>query len=51
MTTERKKEIVSQVFEWQLKFSSISYKDALFALYDDKMITGQELEILIPKTL
>lgn len=51
MTQERKKEIVGLIFEWQELFDNLSYKQALFALYDDKMITGEELDELIPLTL
>jgi len=45
MTQERKKEIVGFIFEWQKLFNNLSYKQALFALYDDKMITGEELDL------
>jgi hypothetical protein len=51
MKKNRKEQIVSQIFEWQKINSSISYKDALFALYDDRMITGKELDELMPLTL
>ena len=51
MNTKRKEQIVSQIFEWQKINDSISYKDALFALYDDRMITGKELDKLMPLTL
>lgn len=51
MNTKRKEQIVSQIFEWQKISNSISYKDALFALYDDRMITGKELDELMPLTL
>ena len=51
MNTKRKEQIVSQIFEWQKISNSISYKDALFALYDDRMITGKELDQLMPLTL
>ena len=51
MNQERKKEIVGFIFEWQELFNSLSYKEALFALYDDKMITGKELDQLMPLTL
>ena len=51
MNTKRKEQIVSQILEWQKISNSISYKDALFALYDDRMITGKELDELMPLTL
>lgn len=51
MKQERKKEIVGLIFEWQELFDNLSYKQALFALYDDRMITGKELDQLMPLTL
>ena len=51
MTDERKKEIGFYIAEWQDTFDNMSYKQALFALYDDRMITGEELERLMPQTI
>jgi hypothetical protein len=46
---ERFKQIKTLVKEWQNKFPSMTVKDSLFALYDDKMITGHELDLLMCK--
>lgn len=51
MKQKRKEEIFSQIFEWQNVNNSITYREALFALYDDRMITGKELDKLMPLTL
>ncbi len=48
MTQERYQEITSMLNEW-VYLSDIRFRDALFALYDDRMITGAELDIFIDK--
>lgn len=47
MTRDRRFEILEQVKEWQSVNSNMRIKDSLFALYDDKMITGNELDYLM----
>ena len=47
MTRERRFEILGYVKEWQNQFNDMSIKDCFFALYDDRMISGAELEYLI----
>jgi len=47
MTRERRFEILEQVKEWQKVNSNMRIKDCFFALYDDRMITGTELDYLI----
>ena len=47
MTTIRRRNIVSLCKEWQNEFPNMSIKDCFFALYNDKMITGAELDYLM----
>jgi len=47
MEKNRRLEVLNLCKEWQNYFPSMSYKDCFFALYDDRMITGIELEYLI----
>ena len=49
ITRERIKEIKGYMREWQDLFDNISNKQALFALYDDRMISGLELDIMMDK--
>lgn len=47
MTRERRFEILGYVKDWQNQFNDMSNKDCFFALYDDHVINGAELEYLI----
>ena len=47
MTRERRFQILEQCKEWQILFPDMSIKDCFFALYDDRMITGKELDYLM----
>jgi len=47
MTRERRFEILGYCKDWANEFPQMSYKDCFFALYDDKMITGKELDYLM----
>jgi len=47
MTPIRRRNILSLCQDWQGEFQDMSIKDCFFALYDDKDITGKELEYLI----
>ncbi len=49
MTIERQQEIAIQVEAWKEIESTMSTRQALFALYDDRMITGPELDQLMDK--
>lgn len=42
----RRFEILDQCKEWQGNFPNMSIKDCFFALYNDRMITGKELDHL-----
>ena len=43
----RRFEILDYCKEWQNTFPDMSNKDCFFALYDDRMITGRELDYLM----
>lgn len=47
MDTLRRKEILSYCKDWQGLFPDMSIKDCFFACYDDRMISGKELDYLI----
>jgi len=47
MTRERRFEILEHVKQWQSDNSNMRIKDSFFALYDDKVITGIELDYLM----
>ncbi len=40
-------QILGYCKDWQNTFSDMSIKDCFFALYDDRMISGKELDYLI----
>ena len=50
MTATRQQEIIVLVDAWKQDTGCYT-KDALFALYDDRMITGAELDQLMPNSL
>ena len=43
----RKLEILEYCKDWQNEFNDMSLKDCFFALYDDRIISGKELDYLI----
>ncbi len=43
----RRLEILGYCKEWQNTFPEMGLRDCFFALYDDKMITGKELDYLM----
>lgn len=43
----RRLEILQQCKEWENLFPDMSIKDCLFALYDDRDISGSELDYLM----
>ena len=43
----RRLEILEYCKDWQNTFNEMSIKDCFFALYDDNMITGNELDYLM----
>lgn len=47
MTTIRRRAILSMVKDWQEINPTMSFKECFFLLYDDKMITGAELDYLM----
>ena len=47
MTRERRFEILGYCKDWQETINTMSLKDCFFALYDDRMITGNELDYLM----
>lgn len=47
MIRERRFEILEQCKEWQNLFPDMSVKDCFFALYDDRMMTGKELDYIM----
>ena len=47
MTRERRFQILGQCKEWQILFPDMSIKDCFFALYDDRMMTGKEIDYLM----
>ena len=47
MQADRFREIVRMAREWSQTIPTMLYKDALFALYDDRMITGAELDVMM----
>lgn len=47
MNRDRRFEILDQIKEWQKVNSNMNLKDCLYTLYNDQMITPNELEYLI----
>ena len=47
MTRDRRFEILELSKAWQNEFDNMTIKDSFFALYDDRLISGIELEYLI----
>ena len=47
MDRTRRLEILGYCKDWQNTFNDMSIKDCFFALYDDRMITGNELDYLM----
>ena len=47
MTRERRFEILDQIKEWQTVNSDISAIECMYQLYNDNMITPNELDYLI----
>ena len=47
MTRNRRFEILGYCKDWQKLFPDMTYKDCFFTLYDDRMITGRELDYLM----
>jgi len=47
MDRQRRLEILNKCKVWQNTFSDMSIKDCFFALYDDRDITGKELDYLM----
>lgn len=47
ITRERVLQIKGYIREWQDRFNNMDNKDCLFALYDDRMISGLELDIMM----
>ena len=47
MTRERRFEILDEVKEWQAVNSNMRIKDCFFSLYDNKDISGPELDYLM----
>ncbi len=47
MTRDRRKDIINLVSEIQDVHTEFSIKDCFFVLYDDKTITGAELDYLM----
>mgnify|MGYP000895381901 FL=1 len=43
----RRLEILSYCKDWQDTFNDMTIKDCFFSLYDDRMISGKELDYLI----
>ena len=47
MTRDRRFEVLEHVKQWQAVNHNMRVKDCFFALYDDRMISGIELEYLM----
>ena len=47
MTRLRRLEILEYCKDWQNQFPDMSLKDCFFTIYDDKMMTGKELDYLM----
>lgn len=46
MNYKRYQEIIGMMHEWRA-IQDVGVNDALFALYDDRMISGQELDVMM----
>jgi hypothetical protein len=49
MTRERYKVIRECMIEWSNEFPDMTKKECLFALYNDRIISGSELDLMMDK--
>ncbi len=47
MKGQRYQEICTMIHEWRMLYPRLTAKDTLFTLYDDRMISGMELDVMM----